>query len=230
MLYDDLDFAGNFRLSFQLPVTSDVLKMTIGNQGREFISLTEKYGHTFIYHYADTDIISIYTTGSIDSLMDTYNDILKIATKKIVHGLNLGRVWTKVDRTFLNNFINQEFPEFEICWIESNSDEYIIPNESYYYKPSSETSLTYEKKYVLKETGETIFYDNKPWGTNLDYSLFKSKSIEKPKQQKTTTLVYRPVKKNSIVDSPKSVTTYAMAAKTPITPEKLGWGDEEYWG
>ena len=97
-----------------------------------------------------------------------------------------------------NQYMNQEFPSFNIIWIDSDVGEMIIPSESFVYNPPANKYLVYDKQdyiYVLKEKDVTYYYKPK-----IDKKIPK-------------TIYYRPVQK----------------AQAKEFPDKLGWGDDEYW-
>ena len=135
--YSEMDFSGNHKLEFPLPelVSSDVMGLTIGYQGYNFKQWTEEVGHTYLWHNRDSGLVEIYTKNSVESLIDTYHKIVRFAVERIVEGINLGIRPTPMDRIFKNKFFNQEYPEFEIVWVDPMDGEIPIPIESVKYTP-----------------------------------------------------------------------------------------------
>lgn len=160
--YKNIDFSSNHKLEFHLPVSDQMMALTIGQKGQNFIQWTEESSHTFIWHNRELDIIEIYTKGSIESLINTYNKIMLFSVQRIIEGLNMGIFPTSMDRSFLNKYINQEFPNFEIDWIDLYNNVFVIPDDLIVYTPPKSISIAYDKKkyiYVLENKDLTCYYE-----------------------------------------------------------------------
>ena len=212
--YKNMDFTGTHKLEFHLPVSADLMAITIGNKGQNLIKWTEDFGNYFLWHNRKSGLLEIYTNKPFQTLFNTYHEILYFAADRIVEGLNMGICATRTDRAFLSSYFNMEFPQFEVFWIDTD-DEYVIPGELLNYSPPAEVTLVYNKEeflYYLKTTDTVTYYAKPESWMDVVPDLTWSKSIE-PDVTKPVikTLYYRPT------------------SKPKVYMDKLGWGDEAYW-